>query len=84
MEAEGNKPGDGWTHANEDRAKRGRNVFARVPLAEKFKRFKKMSSKSCTNKKYKVIADKYGKHKVFEVWDEIMIFLKKKRIPTGK
>ena len=51
MEAEGNKHGDGWTHANEDRAKRGRNVFAHVPLAEKFKWFRKMLSKSCTNKK---------------------------------
>ena len=49
VEAEGNKHDDGWTHANEDRAKRGRNVFAHVPLAEKFKRFRKMSSKSFTN-----------------------------------
>ena len=39
MEAEGNKNGDGWTHANEDRAKRGRNVFTHVSSAEKFKGF---------------------------------------------
>ncbi|XP_052194189.1 uncharacterized protein LOC127802428 [Diospyros lotus] len=66
MEAEGNKYGDGWTHSNEDRAKRGRNVFAYVPLAEKFKQFKKTSSKNCTNKKYKATTDKYRKHKIFE------------------
>ncbi|XP_052177955.1 zinc finger CCCH domain-containing protein 13 [Diospyros lotus] len=36
-EAEDNRHGDGWTHANEDRAKRGRIVFAHVPSAEKFK-----------------------------------------------
>ena len=33
------------------------------------------------NEKSKVVADKHRKHKVFEVGDEVMIFLKKERIP---
>ena len=33
------------------------------------------------NKKYKVVADKHRKYKIFEVGDEVMIFLKKERIP---
>jgi len=37
MEAEGNKHGDGSTHAKEDKAKKGMNVFTHVPLIEKFK-----------------------------------------------
>ena len=36
------------------------------------------------NEKYKVAVDKYRKHKVFEVGDEVMVFLKKERIPAGK
>jgi len=43
-----------------------------------------MSSKSCTNKKYKVTANKHRKYKVFEVGDEVMIFLKNEWIPAVK
>ena len=32
------------------------------------------------NKKYKATTNKHRKHKVFEVGDEVMIFLKKERI----
>ena len=63
---------------------RGRNVFAHIPLVEKFKWFKKMSSTNCTNKKYKARVDKHKKHKVLEVGDELMIFLKKERVSVGK
>lgn len=34
------------------------------------------------NKKYKAVADKHRKHKIIAVGDEVMIFLKKERIPT--
>ena len=36
-----------------------------------------------TNLKYKIIADKHKRKQVFAVDDQVMIFLRKKRLPTG-
>ena len=41
-----------------------------------------MSSKSYTNKKYKMTADKHMKYKIFEIGDKIMIFFKNEWILT--
>ncbi|EEF42770.1 conserved hypothetical protein [Ricinus communis] len=35
------------------------------------------------NAKYKVVAEMHRKHKVFDVGDEVIIFLRKERIPIG-
>ena len=37
-----------------------------------------------SNAKYKVATDKHRRQQLFEVGDQVMVFLRKERIPMGK